>query len=263
MTTADLRGVPETMLQTLYARAAYSQKPSALFRDETSISIVSRLDYDFSHAEKDAMMSDGVIARTLLLDRLVWDFVRDNPDATVLNLACGLDTRFYRVDNGRIRWYNLDLPETIAVRRRFFCEEERVSMIARSAMDPAWPGEVAPPQGPVLAVIEGLTMYLTEADVRRLLTILESSFSHLRVLVEIMSPFAVAHIKEKSIEASRAKFTWGAASGRALEALAPGLAWAGDVSLVEGMKELYPAYRLVGWLPPVKSISNKLAILQK
>lgn len=263
MTTADLRGVPETMLQTLYARAAYSQKPGALFRDERSIEIVSRLDYDFSHAQKDAAMRDGVIARTLLLDRLVGDFVRENPDATVLDLACGLDTRFYRVDNGRIRWYNLDLPETIAVRRRFFDEQGRVSMIARSVLDAAWPSEVQPAGGPVLAVVEGLTMYLTEPDVRQLLAVLDGAFPHIRLIVEIMSPFAVAHVREKSIEASQARFTWGAASGRELKPLAPSFTWVGDVSLVEGMQQLYSAYRLIGWLPFVRGIANKLAILQK
>lgn len=263
MEKSTLQGVPETMLQTLYARAAYSQKPGARFRDEKSIEIVSRLDYDFSHAEKDALMSDGVIARTLLLDKLVGDFVRENPDATVLNLACGLDTRFYRVDNGRICWYNLDLPETIAVRRRFFEEDGRVSMIACSALDAAWPAQVQPPKGPVLAVIEGLSMYLTEAEVRQLLAVLDGAFPHLRVILEIMSPFAVAHIKERSIEASRAKFTWGVASGRELKPLAPGFTWIGDVSLTEGMKQLYPVYRLIGWLPPVQAIASKLAILQK
>lgn len=257
-----LQGVPETMLQTLYARAAYSRTPGARFRDEMSMEIVSRLDYDFSNAERDAMMSDGVIARTLLLDRLVGEFVGENPDATVVNLACGMDTRVYRVDNGRIRWYNLDLPETIAVRRRFFHEEGRISMISRSAMDPAWPGEVEPPKGPVLAVVEGLSMYLTEDDVARLLTILKESFPRLKVILEIMSPFAVAHIKEKSIEASKAKFSWGISSGRELERIAPGLRWVEDISLIEGMKELYPAYRLIGWLPFVRNISNKLAILE-
>lgn len=258
-----LQGVSETMLQTLYARAAYSQTPGAKFRDERSIQIVSQLDYDFSLADKDNMMSDGVIARTLLLDRLVGEFVRENPDATVLNLACGMDTRFYRVDNGRIRWYNLDLPETIAVRRRFFDEDGRVSMIACSAMDPAWLGEVEPPKGPVLAVAEGLSMYLTEQDVCKLLSILDGAFPHLKVILEIMSPFTVAHIREKSIEASKAKFTWGIASGRALVRLVPGFCWVEDISLTEGMKQLYPAYRLIAWIPLVRNIANKLAILEK
>lgn len=67
----QMRGVPETMLQTLYARAAYSKKSHAKFKDDKAVEIVSRMDYDFSLAKKDAMMSKGVIARTILLDRMV------------------------------------------------------------------------------------------------------------------------------------------------------------------------------------------------
>lgn len=115
MEKVNIQGVPETMLQTLFARAAHSQKKGHRFYDGKAIEMVQQLDYDFSKAEKDTAMSSGVIARTILLDRMVGDFIRNNPDAVVVNLACGLDTRVYRLDNGRIRWYNLDLPEVIHI----------------------------------------------------------------------------------------------------------------------------------------------------
>ena len=67
-------------------------------------------------------MSNGVIARTLVFDELVEDFIDRNSDCTIVNIACGLDTRFYRMDNGKLRWYNLDLPETIAVRDQIYQE---------------------------------------------------------------------------------------------------------------------------------------------
>lgn len=105
MEKVNIQGVPETMLQTLFARAAHSQKKGHRFYDGKAIEMVQQLDYDFSKAEKDTAMSSGVIARTILLDRMVGDFIRNNPDAVVVNLACGLDTRVYRLDNGRIRWY--------------------------------------------------------------------------------------------------------------------------------------------------------------
>ena len=85
----QIHGVPETMLQTLYARAAYSQKKNAKFHDDRAVEIVSRMDYDFSLAGKDAMMSKGVIARTLLLDRMAGDFIRKNPKARWSTLPAG------------------------------------------------------------------------------------------------------------------------------------------------------------------------------
>ena len=92
----------ETMLQSFYARAMYSKNPKHRFKDAKAEEIVAKLDYDFSKAGKDQTMSGGVIARTAVLDELVSDFIQKNPDCTVVNIACGLDTRFYRMDNGRV-----------------------------------------------------------------------------------------------------------------------------------------------------------------
>lgn len=263
MEKISMQGVPETMLQTLYARAAYSGKPKHRFYDAKSVEIVSKMDYDFSKAAKDSMMSSGVIARTILLDRMVKDFVNDNPNGIVINIACGLDTRFYRVDNGTIRWYNIDLPETIAMRSRFLDEQGRVSMIAKSAMDSSWAELIEPFEGRVLVVIEGLVMYLQESDVKQILSIISRNFSEADIIMETMSPWMMKHMKEKSIEATKAKFTWGVKSGKELKAMAPDLMWVKDVSLVEGMKELYPVYKVLGKIPMVRNISNKLVVLKK
>ena len=114
----------------------------------------------------------------------------------------------------------------------------------------------------MLVVIEGLVMYLTEADVKKMLSIICSRFEHAEIIMEIMNPFIMRHMKEKSIEPSKARFTWGLKSGKELESMV-GLTWVKDVSLVEGMKELYPVYKLLGWIQPVKKLSNKLVILRK
>lgn len=263
MEKVNIQGVPETMLQTLFARAAHSQKKEHKFYDKKAVEIVKQLDYDFSKAEKDAAMSSGVIARTILLDRMVGAFLEENPDATVVNIACGLDTRVYRLDNGRVRWYNLDLPEVIGIRRRFLNEQGRISMIAKSAMDESWAAEIEDQTGKVLVVLEGLVMYLTETDVRKILSIICRRFEHAEIIMETMNPFIMRHMKEKSIEASKARFTWGLKTGKELERMAPELTWIKDVSLVEGMKELYPVYQVLGRIRPVRNISNKLVILRK
>lgn len=262
MSTVDLTGVAETMLQTMYARAVYSQKPGHKFYDGKAIEIAKAMNYDFSKADKDALMSSGVLVRTILLDGMVKQFVDENPNGTVVNIACGLDTRFYRVDNGQIRWYNLDLPETIAVRRRFLREEGRVSMIPRSAMDLGWTDRISPDGEKVLVVIESLSMYLTQQDVGQILGIIAARFYKAKVIMEFMNPWVVGHVKEKSIEASQAKFTWGARSGEEIAALCPVVRWVEDVSLVDGMKELYPIYRVIGKIPALRNLSNKLAVLE-
>ena len=112
------------------------------------------------HGVPETMMQT-LFARTILLDQMVGAFLEEHPDATVVNIACGLDTRVYRLDNGQ------------------------------------------------------------------------------------------------------ARFTWSLKSGKELESIVSGLTWIEDVSLVEGMKELYPVYKLLGWIQPVKKLSNKLVILRK
>lgn len=199
-----LSGVPETMLQTVYARARETQTRGAV-RDEKAVEIIRRLDYDFSLADKDSAMSNGVIARTIVLDKLVKTYLSAHPGAVAVNIACGLDTRCYRMQ-GYQHWYNLDLPETIAVREKLLPENGKISQIAMSAMDD-WGGMIRE-SGDALVIIEGLTMYLSEADVQRIFDVIARRFPRVTVLVEVMNPLVVRNFKEKSIEGSHAKFTW-------------------------------------------------------
>lgn len=213
-----LSGVPETMLQTVYARAKESRTRGAI-QDKKAEELVEKLGYDFSLADKDAAMHDGVIARTIVLDRLVRNYLAANPESVVVNIACGLDTRCYRMQ-GYAHWYNLDLPETIAVRRSLLPEEGTVSQIAMSAMED-WGAEIAEHDVPALVIIEGLTMYLNETDVKQIFSRIAERFGQAVVLAEIMNPTMVKHFKEKSIEGSQAKFTWGIKNGRELAGLLP------------------------------------------
>ena len=263
-TKTTLSGVPETMLQTLYARANETLGRGAI-HDDKAVELVRSLDYDFSLADGDAAMSSGVIARTIVLDRMVASWLARHAGATVVNVACGLDTRCYRM-GGFGRWYNLDLPETIAVRAELLPEEGVISQIGMSAMED-WGAQVKPaaPDAPTeaLVIIEGLTMYLTAEDVRKIFDVIAHRFEHATVFVEVMNPAMVKHFKEKSIEGSNARFTWGIKSGRALGEMLPGFAYAEEHSLVEGMAEFVPVYKLLGKIPAVRNISNRIVVLRR
>ena len=162
----NVTGVPETMVQTLYARAKETKKQNAKIRDEIAVELAEKLDYDFSKADKDKAMSCGVIARTIVLDRMVRQYLEKHENTVVVNIACGLDTRCYRM-------------------------------------------------------------------------------------------------KEKSIEGSNAKFTWGVKNGTELQKIVPNYSILQEVSLVEGMKELMPVYCVIVKIPAVRNISNKIIIVEK
>ena len=255
-----LSGVPETMLQTVYARAKESNGRGAI-HDAKAEELIEKLDYDFSLADKDTAMRSGVIARTIVLDKLTKSWLGAHPGAVVVNIACGLDTRCYRM-SGYAHWYNLDLPETMAVREKLLPESGSISQIAMSAMDD-WGGEIGEQNVPVLIVIEGLSMYLNTKDVQRIFAVISSRFKKATVFAETMNPMIVRHFKEKSIEGSHAKFTWGIKNGKTLAELRSDFRFVEEHSLTEGMAAFAPVYKLLDRLPAVRNISNKIIVLEK
>ena len=255
-----LSGVPETMLQTVYARAMESRGRGVLC-DRKAEALIDRLDYDFSLADRDKAMRSGVIARTLVLDRLASAWLSAHPGGIVVDLACGLDTRCYRL-SGYAHWYNLDLPEVMALRSKLLPEQGTISQIACSALDD-WGGAVAERDAPVLVLIEGLTMYLSQEEVQRLFAVLARRFPRATVLVETMNPLVARRFKEKSIAGSHARFTWGVKNGRALAGLLPGFRFREEHSLTEGMAEFAPVYKVLGKLPAVRALSNKIVVLER
>lgn len=259
----EVTGVPETMIQTLYARAKETKKDDAKIIDDIAVRIVEKIDYDFSKADNDKTMSSGVIARTIVLDNMVEKYLNQHPDTIVVNIGCGLDTRCYRMKDKYSLWYNLDLPETVEIRRRFLEEKGPIYQIAKSAMDISYTDNITYNGENVLVIVEGLSMYLCENDIKQIFSIIEKSFKTATVMIETMSPFFVKHIKEKSIEGSNAKFKWGVKNGRELEKIIPQFRWKKDVSLVEGMKKIMPIYNVIGKIPIVQSMSNKIVVMEK
>ena len=258
-----LTGSAETMLQSFYARAKYSRKRNAKFYDAKAIELVNKIDYDFSKAENDSTMSNGVIARTIVFDELVKDFINKNPDCTVVNIACGLDTRFYRMDNGRIIWYNVDLPETIEVRDAIYHEAGRVSTIGISATDPAWADKVTK-RGKMLFIIEGLSMYLTSDENAQMLSIIRDKFDNATVLMECLAKKWVnKEHTEKSIQDTGAKFVFGADTFDDLGKAADGFRCIKNDDIIRGMTEIMPILKPFRNLPLIKKVTQKILIFEK
>lgn len=258
----NVTGVPETMVQTLYARAKETRKKNAKINDEIAVELVKKLDYDFSKADKDNAMTYGVIARTIVLDRMVEQYLEKHANTVVVNIACGLDTRCYRMEGKYLRWYNVDLPEAMKIRKQFLTETGPVYQITKSAMDDSYVDDIDYHGENVLVIIEGLTMYLYEKDIKKcflLLKIISGSNRNGRNHVT----FCCKTCERKSIEGSNAKFTWGVKNGKELQRIISEFSVQQEVSLVEGMKELMPIYHVIGKIPTVRNISNKIIVMEK
>lgn len=160
----DLRGAPQTMLATLYAKALDADLPAPILGDRYAKEVVERIDYDWSKTTITAARSPSVATRSAHFDQWARQFLAANPNAVVLHLGCGLDARFFRLEPGPgVDWYDVDYPEVAALRRQLLPERDRNHVVAASVIDPAWFAEI-PTDRPILMIGEGLTMYLTEQD---------------------------------------------------------------------------------------------------
>jgi O-methyltransferase involved in polyketide biosynthesis len=138
------------------------------------VEIVDSVDVDAAYAAN--WGGFFMVTRTLSLDGWVRDFLREHPGGTVVELGTGLNTRFERLDNGQCHWVDLDLPDTIEVRRRFFADTERRQMVAASLLDDGWHDLVAACPPPYFFVCEGVLLYLDKANVRASLTAIAARF---------------------------------------------------------------------------------------
>lgn len=189
----DFTGVKWTMLVTLYLRAVESRDKNPVLGDHAAADAVERIDYDFGSwtmrlGEPDRFL---VALRAKQLDLWAVDFLGQHPEATVLQLGCGLDSRAFRLDlPSSARWFDVDYPEVIELRRQLYEETGRYRMIASSVTDPAWWDDI-PTEHAVLVIAEGLLMYLSEDEVRTLLQRLTDRFPSGALLFDAVGSWVV------------------------------------------------------------------------
>jgi O-methyltransferase involved in polyketide biosynthesis len=181
-----LSDISASMLVCLWGRAQVSTEYSSLFYDEKAIELAEKIDYDFSTSDVPFM---GILFNVLLnlpefrlgtlrarqFDDKAKVFIAEHPNASVINIAAGLDTTFYRVDNGLIHWYDLDLPAVIDIRRQLLPEPERVTYIAKSLLDPSWFEDINADNG-VFMIAGGVFMWLEKSQVQQFFSMLADNF---------------------------------------------------------------------------------------
>jgi O-methyltransferase involved in polyketide biosynthesis len=177
----DLSGVAETSLAALYWRAMESQRPDALIKDEKAVALVTQMSSVFDRVRQIPMpelLKAMRIVLTREFDRSVRDFLSRHSQAVVVHIGCGLDTRFERIDNGQVEWYDLDLPGVIDQRRKFIGDEGgRYHLLSCSVLESAWLEAVKVHSPlPFLFLAETVFVYFTEAQVKSLVLTLRDHF---------------------------------------------------------------------------------------
>ena len=257
-----LDGVSETMLIPFFARVYGSKYYKNKFFDEEALKVFEKIDYDFSKFEKAKMSIWGCLSRSLILDRESKKIIENFPDMKCISIGCGFDTRFNRIDNGLITWYGIDFPEVVSLRKEFFQEvENREIYIGANALDETWAKRIKN-DDKVLIILEGLLMYFTEEEIKKLFKILKENFPNAIILAEFSRPGLVNHQKfHDSISETSAVFKWGIAKSRDIEKICPQVKFIEEWNLTKGMKDFSPIFiRLIS--PILTKANNSIVKLE-
>jgi len=238
MSVTDLGSVQKTLLLPLWGRAVETRKPNPMMVDETAVRILDQAGYDFSMiaANMSFVTQLAWVVRCVHSDRTLRAFLARNPDATVVNLGCGLDTTFERVDNGRLQWFDLDLPDVIALRRTFIHESERRRFLAFSLLDAAWLDCVNRAR-PVFFTAMGVLYYIPGPDLRSLLKNVADAIPASEMIFDACSAFGLRTANRRVIRdggmSDSAKLVWAIENPHELET------WDKRIALLES----YPLFR--------------------
>lgn len=253
----QLSGIPETLLIPLWARAVETKQSYPIIKDIRAVEMVERIEYDFSKFDKTWMSQVGVAIRTKLLDHATMAFINKYPDTAIINIGAGLDTRFVKVDNGRIRWYELDLPESIHIRKVFFNETDRYRMIAKSVFDYSWIKEIKTFTDRVLIIAEGVLMYFEEDEVKSLMDKLVAAFPNAEMLFEMMTPTLVKRSKQHdAVSKTDAEFRWGITSGKEMETLSTKIKFIEEWNYFDYEQDRWRWMRWLALIPAFKKRFN-------
>jgi len=255
----SLDGVSETLLMTLYVRARESQRPNGMIKDAKAAAMVDQLACDFSRFRMQRHDEIAVIMRMRKFDSHVSDFLARNPDAVVVHIGCGLDTRFERVDNGRVEWFDLDVPDVMELRRKLISNESRrYHTLAASVFDDGWLEEVNhyKPR-PFMFLAEGVFPYFEEAQVKSLFLKLREHFPGSELVCDAHTPFVIwVDNLQLAFAKVKARLQWSIRQGKDVESWGGGIRLLGEWNYYEDDESPLKAFRWVRLIPSLAKSSG-------
>lgn len=263
----SLSGVSETALMTLASRAHQAGLANPLIEDPTAIELLQSIDFDF---DKFGHKGQEIALRALVVDRAALDYLRRHPEATVVALAEGFQTTFWRLNNAlpnsRFRWVSLDFAPVIRLREQLLPQSDRITYLAQSALDHSWMTEIDTSKG-VFITAEGLLMYLQPEEALGLIAACAQHFPGGQMFFDL-PPTLVNTLAPKGVRSSRHYRVPPMPFSRSVKQLAklagsmPGVAAVHDLPMPPGrgffFRTVFPALWDFG---PTRSLRGTFALL--
>ena len=274
----DFSALSATALVTLFCRAQDTTSANPIVHDPTAVALVQRIRPLLAGRDDgigrmlagDNLPSQLVTfmaLRAAYFDSCTVNFLQRAPRGLVVNLGCGLDTRFQRLDDGRIHLVDLDLPPVIAFKRNLLEESARYRFVPSSVLDLGWQEQLkrdrhAAPDGPVLFLAEGLLMYLPADAVRRLVLSLQANFPGCELVAEVFNRAWLQgwrgrlmrrRLQDRLGFGQEATFQSGLGHNREMEEWGPGIHFLGDWSTFDSD---HPKMKSMAWLRRFSTIRN-------
>jgi len=196
----ELGSVQKTLLLPLWGRAVESRKRNPLLVDAVASGLIEGIDYDFSTIVRNISFITQLawIARCIHIDEAIRRFLVLHPRATVVNIGCGLDTTFERVDNGTLHWFELDLPDVMALRTRLIGDSSRRESLTCSFLDETWMKQI-PSRDGVIFIAAGVLYYFEEEQIRAFFKRLADAFPDSELVFDAASPRGVRVANQRVI----------------------------------------------------------------
>lgn len=218
----------ETLLIPLYGKAKDYNKEKSILNDIKALSIINEIEYNFSDlkiAEKTNIM---MCIRAKMIDDYVEKFLLDKSNVVALHLGCGLDSRYMRIGNDKVDWFDLDFEEVIDVRKRFYKETAKYHFISSSVTNKEWIKSIPKEKKHYIVIAEGLSMYLKDEDIQELFGRLKKQIKSFTLVMDAYSELTARSAKNHtSLKRTGAVIQWGIDDPKMLEN------WGPDIQFIE------------------------------
>ncbi len=260
-TLASLPPVARTLLIPLAYRARENRRPDAIVRDPKAEELLCLFDDRLPLGWQD-LDQVCTLLRLRQFDRYSLAFLDQHPTGCLVDIGCGLDTRFFRVDNGRMEWFGLDLPEVIEVRQKLLPAGPRSHLIGCSVLDFAWLDRLPNDGRPALFLAEGVFPYLEESDVRRLLLAIRERYPGAEIAFDVINTFSVRvhNAAHRGLHKAQVRLRWAVEDLHVIESWGEGIRLIEEWRYFSQHEKRLGVYNLMRYVPAFDKANRVLRV---